>query len=85
MCESELKLKLNEKTQIFPLKNGVDYVGWHFYITDTGKVVRKLRNSNKKSLKRRFRKMARDYNDWMIDLEEIKHRGNFYSWTLDSW
>ncbi|MCL1996247.1 MAG: RNA-directed DNA polymerase [Defluviitaleaceae bacterium] len=74
MCENELKLGLNEKTQILPLKNGADYLGWHFYITDTGKVIRKLRNSNKKSMKRRFKKMARDYSNYMIDLEKIKHR-----------
>jgi len=74
MCENELKLELNEKTQIFPLKNGVDYLGWHFYMTNTGKVVRKLRNSNKRSMKRRFKKMARDYNNWMLDIEDIKRK-----------
>jgi hypothetical protein len=72
ICESHLKLELNEKTQIFPLKNGVDYLGWHFYMTDNGKIIRKLRNSNKKSLKRRFKKMARDYHDWQIDFEDVK-------------
>jgi hypothetical protein len=74
ICENELKLELNEKTQIFPLKNGVDYLGWHFYITDSGKIIRKLRTSKKKNLKRRFRKMARDYHNWIIDPGEIKRQ-----------
>ena len=74
ICEGDLKLELNDKTQIFPLKNGVDYLGWHFYMTDSGKVIRKLRNSNKKSLKKRFKKMARDYHDWKIDLDAIKRK-----------
>jgi len=74
MCKNELKLELNEKTQIFPLKNGVNYLGWHFYMTDTGKVIRKLRNSSKKSIKRRYRKIAKDYSEWQIDLEHIKQK-----------
>jgi hypothetical protein len=47
---AELKLELNEKTQIFPIRNGVDYLSWHF-LTKTGKVVKKLRNSTKKRRK----------------------------------
>lgn len=72
ICENELGLELNEKTQIFPVKNGVDYLGWHFYLTDTGKVIRKLRNAGKKKIKRRYRKMAQDYHDHLIELEDVK-------------
>ena len=72
MCECELKLELNEKTQIFPVKNGVDYLGWHLYLTDSGKVVRKLRNSNKKSMKKRFGRMMRDYSTYKIDFDAVK-------------
>ena len=71
VCENGLFIQLNDKTQIFPLKNGVDYLGWHFYLTDTGKVVRKLRTSKKKSLKRRMNKLARDYHDHIIDLATV--------------
>jgi retron-type reverse transcriptase len=58
LCKNELKLDLNEKTQIFPLRNGVDYLGWHFYLSDSGKVIRKLRTSNKRSLKKRIKKIV---------------------------
>jgi hypothetical protein len=71
-CETELKLELNDKTQMFPIKNGVDYLGWHFYLTGAGKVVRKLRTSNKKTLKKRLRRLAQDYHDWKIDAEAVK-------------
>ena len=37
-----LGLELNEKAQIFPIKNGVDYFGWRHYLTSAGRVVRKL-------------------------------------------
>jgi hypothetical protein len=51
-AENELHLKLNDKTQIIPLRQGVDYLGWHFYLTDSGKVVRKLRGVQKRKLRR---------------------------------
>lgn len=48
---SHLGLELNEKTQIFPLKNGLDFLGFHTYITESGKVIRKLRRNSVKRLK----------------------------------
>jgi hypothetical protein len=41
----EDKIEFNEKTQIFPISQGVDFLGWHLYLTDTGKVIRRLRTS----------------------------------------
>lgn len=74
MCEivERDKLKFNEKTQIFPIKNGVDFLGFHFYMTETGKVIRKLRQSSKKKYKKRMKKLRDDYNEGLIDLETVK-------------
>lgn len=55
MCENELKLELNEKTHIFPVSHGVDYLGWHLYLSDTGKVVKRLRSSAKKRFVRQVK------------------------------
>jgi len=71
-CNDDLKIELNSKTQIFPVKNGVDYLGWHFYLTDTGKVIRKLRTSNKRRLKRRIKLLQKEYNDGLIDFNAVK-------------
>ena len=54
-----LDLELNGKTQIFPFKNGVSYLGFHTYITDKGKIIRKLKNSNKRNAQRKYLKMAK--------------------------
>lgn len=67
----ELKLELNDKTQIFPLKQGVDYLGFHFYLTETGKVVRLLRTSGKRRFKRKMKAMRKSYEEGGITLEEI--------------
>lgn len=68
---SELKLELNEKTHIFPISQGVDYLGFHFYLTETGKVVRRLRTSNKQRFKRKLRAFRHKYERGEIDLEDI--------------
>jgi hypothetical protein len=41
-------LWLNEKTQIFHIKQGVKFLGWHFYQTESGQVVRLLKKDCKK-------------------------------------
>ena len=57
----EERLEFNEKTQIFPISQGVDFLGWHFYLTDTGKVIKRLRTSNKKRFKRRMKLYQKRY------------------------
>ncbi|MDR3298693.1 MAG: RNA-directed DNA polymerase [Candidatus Accumulibacter sp.] len=73
-CRAELRLELNQKTQIFPLENGVDYLGWHFYLTPQGKVVRALRTAAKQRLKRRLKKLQYAYAMGELDIPDIKCR-----------
>ena len=54
-----LDLELNSKTQIFPFKNGIDYLGFHTYVTDGGKAIRRVRNENKRNARRKYIRMAR--------------------------
>ena len=46
--DKEFLKKALAKTQIFPISQGVDFLGFHFYLTDTGKVIKRLRTSNLK-------------------------------------
>lgn len=52
-----LGLELNGKTQIIPFKNGIKFCGFHTYVTLDGKVIRKLKNENKRVAKKKFKKM----------------------------
>ncbi len=54
-----LELEFNSKTQIFPLKNGVSYLGFHTYLTANGKVISRLKNQNKRNAQRKYLKMAK--------------------------
>lgn len=54
-----LELTLNGKTQIFPFKNGVSYLGFHTYVAPGGRVIRKLKNQNKRNARRKYLRMAK--------------------------
>lgn len=71
VVEGELHLKLNAKTQIYPLHQGIEFLGWRFFLTDTGKVIRKLKPQSKVRVKRRFRQLQRDYAEGRIDLKDV--------------
>mgnify|MGYP002619967427 CR=1 FL=1 len=51
-------LELNRKTQIQPLKNGVKFLGMHFYLSETGKVTRRLKPTNLKYERVHLREFA---------------------------
>jgi retron-type reverse transcriptase len=71
-------LELNGKTNIFPLRNGLDFLGFHTYLTDTGKVIRKVRRSSRERMKRKLRKFAVMYEAGTISKEEIT--ASYQSW-----
>lgn len=73
-----LELSLNGKTQIFPFKNGVSYLGFHTYITDDGLPIRKLKNQNKRNAQRKFLRMAKLVATGKLPAE--KFRASYGAW-----
>ena len=71
-CRDVLGLELNSKTQIFLIQNGVDYLGWHHYLTGTGKVVRKLLLVSKQRLRRRMKGLQNGYASRLLDWDDVK-------------
>jgi len=72
LIKEKLKLEFNRKTQITRVRNGVDYLGFHFYLTDTGKVIRKVRQTTKKKYKRKLKSMRQKYAAGEMQLSEIR-------------
>lgn len=68
---SLLKLEFNQKTQVFPVSQGVGFLGWHLYLTDMGKVVRRLSTQGKRRWKRRLRRFREEYGNDEKTLDEI--------------
>lgn len=85
-----LELRLNSKTQIFPIKNGVDFLGFHFYLTETGKVVRKIRRKSIRNLRRYLKHSVAEYANWRLSLKDlhqvlqsyIQHMKTGHTWHL---
>ena len=71
IVNNHLKLEFNDKTQIFPIRNGVDFLGFHFYLTDSGKVIKKLRRSSKVRFKNRLKKLQHEYKTGKAQLDDI--------------
>lgn len=71
LCAEKLKIDFNEKTVIFPLKNGADYLGWHIYLAENGKIIRKVRQQTKYKYKRKLKYFQKAYEDGAVNLEEI--------------
>ena len=53
-----LRLTLNEKTEIVPMSKGIRFLGFHTYLTEDGKIIRKITGGNKRQIKKRLRKYA---------------------------
>ena len=73
-----LDLNLNGKTQIFPFKNGVSYLGFHTYIAPGGKPIRKLKNQNKRNAQRKFVRMAKLVTSGDLTME--KFQASYGAW-----
>lgn len=65
------KLELNEKTNIFPLRNGIDFLGYRTYLNDNGKVLRKLRRSSVKRMMGKLRWWRKAYANGTITEQKI--------------
>ena len=64
-------LELNEKTGIFPLRNGIDFLGFHSYLTETGGVVQKLRKDGIDRIKKNIKIWRVEYPAGNITKEKV--------------
>lgn len=69
----ELGLRLNPKTQVFPLKNGINFCGYKIWSTHM-----KIRDDSKKRMKRKLKAYQRKYESGEMTLEQIKR-------SINSW
>lgn len=75
----DLGLELNHKTAIFPLSQGIDFLGFRTYLTDTGKVVRKIRSESKNRIRRKLKKFRGLLDEGKVDFETVL--ASYNSWT----
>lgn len=72
-----LGLKLNPKSQIIPFKNGISFMGFHFYIRN-GKMDIRLDNGKKREYRRKFNKLYKKVLTGEKDLSTLEE--SYRSW-----
>ena len=72
-----LDLKLNPKSQIIPFKNGISFLGFHFYVRD-GKIDIRLDNKKKREYRRKFNKLCKKVRSKEMDLSVLET--SYQSW-----
>lgn len=69
-----LTLNLNlsvKKTQTFPLKQGIEFLGFTFHLTETSKVIKKLNKKNVTHEKRKLKKLKKIVDDGVLTKENV--------------
>ncbi len=69
---TSLGLKLSEKkTRLYPLRQGIKFLGFKFYLTETSKVVKKLNKENVADIKRKIRRMKKLADEGVLTRSDI--------------
>ena len=61
------------------MKNGIDFLGFHTYLTESGKVIRKVRQSSKNNMRRRLKKFKKLHSEHRLPMKRIECSYN--SWV----
>ena len=52
--------------------SGIEYLGFRFYLTETGKVIRRMKRASKQRFKKKLFKLQKEYVSGEIDLARVK-------------
>lgn len=74
MMVKSLGLELNPKSQIVPFRMGLCYLGFHHYVTDEGKYIRKLRGDRKRNTQKKVRRWVRAVNEGKMPVEKFNEK-----------
>ena len=73
-----LDLVLNEKSQIFPLKNGLTYLGFRYSVSSKNTIVKRVKKQTVKRFKSRIKLLNRAYFDGAIGNEDVRNTISAY-------
>lgn len=88
ICE-ELEIKLNtKKTQIIKLSHGFTFLKCRFYLTETGKVIKKIYKHSVTKMRRKLKSFRRMVDDHILTFQDVYQA--FQSWRsyamhFDAW
>ena len=68
---ADYKLKLNNKTRIYHIDEGFEFLGFK-YIKKNNKLIVKVKNQTKKKFKRKMKNMYKLYTSGKIEIDKLK-------------
>lgn len=81
----DIRIYLNQKTQIGIVKNGIDFLGYRHILNENGSITRKLRVSSKQRLKKHLKTLHKLREKGIVDDEYVYIRKNaFYNHIKDT-
>lgn len=78
----KLGLTLNEKTELYEIRQGIKFLKWRFILTDTGKVVMRMSKKSISRQRRKMRKLKGKLEAGEITIQDIQN--NFHSWMANA-
>ncbi len=76
MMVESLGLELNEKTQTVPIRHGIKYLGFHHYITEDGKYIRKVTGEKKRAVKKKIRQQIKQVKAGKMTMDKFMESYN---------
>ena len=74
ILRNALNLCFNDKTSIHPLKNGIGFLGWNYYLLKTGRVLKKRKKDAKDRAKKKVKLAFYLYEENIIDARSYGNR-----------
>ena len=79
---AKIGLSMNKKTNLYPLRQGLVFLKWHYYLSDTGKVVRKMSHKALTKERRKLKKLKTVLDAGKITMQDV--RNHYQSWTSNT-
>lgn len=74
IVKNQLHLKLNDKTTIQTLKNGIGFLGWNYSLKETGKASKRRMKSKKRNAISKMKEAIHLYQTGKIDSKSYSNR-----------
>lgn len=75
-------LQLNNKTALYPLRQGVKILQWRFVITDSGRIIRKMDKKKQSKQRRKLKKLYEKERSG--EYAPGTTRSSLYSWLANA-
>ncbi len=72
------RITLNPKSCIIPLKNGLNFLGWRFFVTANGKIVQKVKRETQKRIAKKIKQNAHILDYQKLQASIVSYRGFLY-------